>query len=198
MKKRLSPRVALLIIAAMFILPLALAWLMYTGSIGYRPASTRNLGNLVEPPLPMSWSTLAPAAGEPESEAEPALDGHWVVLRKIPVPCEADCISAVTVLRQIHRAAGRQQDRIRIALLLPDEPPPALADKLNGIYPQFLVLEDPTGQLRETLQRAAADGSDYLIDPLGNIMMSYASGYDPNDLKRDLKRLLTWSKLDEQ
>jgi len=114
------------------------------------------------------------------------------------VPCEADCISAVTVLRQIHRAAGRQQDRIRIALLLPDEPPPALADKLNGIYPQFLVLEDPTGQLRETLQRAAADGSDYLIDPLGNIMMSYASGYDPNDLKRDLKRLLTWSKLDEQ
>ena len=44
----------------------------------------------------------------------------------------------------------------------------------------------------------AGEGSTYLIDPLGNIMMSYAAGFDPNDLKRDLKRLLTWSKLDEQ
>jgi hypothetical protein len=29
-------------------------------------------------------------------------------------------------------------------------------------------------------------------------MMLYTVGYDPNDLKSDLKRLLTWSKLDEQ
>ena len=49
---------------------------------------------------------------------------------------------------------------------------------------------------------AAANGgqvenSVYLIDPLGNIMLFYAAGFDPNDLKKDLKRLLTWSKLDE-
>ena len=43
-----------------------------------------------------------------------------------------------------------------------------------------------------------ASGSTYLIDPLGNIMLFYAAGYDPNDLKSDLQRLLTWSKLDEQ
>jgi hypothetical protein len=41
------------------------------------------------------------------------------------------------------------------------------------------------------------EGSLYLLDPLGNIMLFYAAGFDPNDLKKDLKRLLTWSKLDE-
>ena len=41
------------------------------------------------------------------------------------------------------------------------------------------------------------ENSVYLIDPLGNIMLFYAAGFDPNDLKKDLKRLLTWSKLDE-
>ena len=29
-------------------------------------------------------------------------------------------------------------------------------------------------------------------------MMFYATDADPNDLKKDLKQLLTWSKLDEQ
>jgi hypothetical protein len=41
-------------------------------------------------------------------------------------------------------------------------------------------------------------GNSYLVDPLGNIMMFYGADSDPNDLKKDLKRLLTWSKLDEQ
>jgi cytochrome oxidase Cu insertion factor (SCO1/SenC/PrrC family) len=43
----------------------------------------------------------------------------------------------------------------------------------------------------------AIDGI-YLIDPLGNIMMYYAADADPNHIRQDLKRLLTWSKLDEQ
>ena len=44
---------------------------------------------------------------------------------------------------------------------------------------------------------AGTAGQTYLVDPLGNIMMAYEAGSDPNHLKKDLKRLLTWSKLDE-
>ena len=197
MKRKLSPRIALLIIAALFIVPLVFAWLMYSGTIAYQPAQTRNLGNLVKPPVPVSWDTPQ-VTGSPDNGAEPGLGGHWVVLKDISGPCGPDCVVEVTALRPVHRAAGRHQGRIRLALLLPDNPPPALADELTRIYPQFLVLEDPSGQLRSALARAAAGHRDYLIDPLGNIMMSYARGSDPNDLKQDLKRLLTWSKLDEQ
>ena len=44
MKFRISPRLALVIIASMFLLPLALAWLMYSGALEFNPVSTRNLG----------------------------------------------------------------------------------------------------------------------------------------------------------
>jgi hypothetical protein len=44
---------------------------------------------------------------------------------------------------------------------------------------------------------SASTGSRFLIDPMGNIMMLYAAGFDPNDLKKDLKRLLKWSQQDK-
>jgi hypothetical protein len=57
------------------------------------------------------------------------------------------------------------------------------------------ALEQVAGQIDPP---APVQGSTYLIDPLGNIILFYAAEYDPNDLKKDLKRLLTWSKLDDQ
>lgn len=123
----------------------------------------------------------------------------------MPRPCLADCLSSLTDLRQIHRAAGRQQGRIRLALLH-DLAAGDGAGGLQEVYAEFRLLQNPEGSLWKALERIAgrADppapvrGSTYLIDPLGNIMLFYAAGYDPNDLKNDLKRLLTWSKLDEQ
>jgi hypothetical protein len=191
MKYRLSPRVALLIIAALFFLPLVLAWLMHSGTIEFRPHSTRNFGQLVHPPLPLTWAGVYP---------DSSMDGPHAV----PQPCDEDCLRDIADLRQVHRAAGRQQSRIRLALLLETEGRDE-ARVLQDIYGAFQLLRDPDGSLWLALERVAsqsesaapARGSTYLIDPLGNIMLFYAAGYDPNDLKNDLKRLLTWSKLDE-
>ena len=58
MTSKLSPRIALIIIAGLFVLPLALAWLMYSGAIDFQPAETRNLGALVEPPVPAALESL--------------------------------------------------------------------------------------------------------------------------------------------
>jgi cytochrome oxidase Cu insertion factor (SCO1/SenC/PrrC family) len=53
------------------------------------------------------------------------------------------------------------------------------------------LIRDPDGKTASTLQRAKGEqGAVYLIDPLGNIMMTYKGGADPNTLKQDLKRLL--------
>jgi len=181
---RLSPRTSLLIIAALFLLPLLLAWFMYSGAIEYQPSSTRNFGQLVEPPLPMAWddTVLIPTVIEPESGD----------------PCLEPCFTEVSALRQIHRASGRHQDRIRIALLMQDLNPSELESSLRNTYSKFYLINDPSGKLDARLEQAAGgEGSAYLIDPLGNIMMFYASGADPNHLKKDLNRLLTWSKLDK-
>lgn len=213
MKRALSPRIALLVIAALFILPLLLAWLMYTGAIGYKPPSTRNLGQLVQPPLPLDWAEttlLLPEGGEPltAATASPAgiFAGHWVILKMIPDHCDEACLKDTSTLRQVHLATGRHQQRVRIALLLELTHPRELERTFRSIYDEFHLLTSPSGALQTLVRQAATRvpgqdgpvGGTYLIDPLGNIMMFYEDGYDPNHLKRDLKRLLTWSKLDEQ
>jgi hypothetical protein len=111
-------------------------------------------------------------------------------------------MEAILGLRQVHRAAGRNQLRIRIALLHDGKE----SDRLQRLYDAFYLLESPGGELWRMLESVAsgaqppapARGGSFLVDPLGNIMMFYAPGSDSSDLSRDLKRLLTWSKLDDQ
>lgn len=204
MKLKLSPRVALVIIATLFLLPLVLAWLMYSGAVDFQPVTTRNLGTLVKPPVPVDLRNLALQPGDERTLED--LDEHWVVLQAVAAECPDACQQAVASLRQVHRSAGRNQSRIRLLLLLETPVAGELAHTLNTIYPSFYLAADETGDLEPVLARIAAgedgqtgvSGSTYLIDPIGNIMMHYGPGSDPNDLKNDLKRLLTWSKLDEQ
>jgi hypothetical protein len=203
MKFSLSPRLALLIIAAMFVLPLVLAWLVYSGSLDFKPGSTRNLGKLVEPPLPIDWSVTVMQAGEANLAVEieqgsGVFDEHWVILQAVPSGCDDSCLKKVFDLRQIHRASGRQQVRIRLALLLDDSSPADQAQSLLAIYPQFNLIKDPSGLLREALEEIQQNLSGqagpargvYITDPLGNIMMYYQAGSDPAFIKQDLKRLL--------
>lgn len=198
-KPRLSPRAALLLIAALFVLPLAVAWLSYAGIIDYRPGGARNLGALVDPAVAVDLDALAPA--EPGRAPAAELARHWGVVHVLPARCDADCTSTVTALRQVYRAAGRNQSRLRILLLRGADSAVDAADLLE-IHPGFIVATDADGRMLDELARIAgggnAAGHTYLLDPLGHIMMHYRAGYDPNDLKADLKRLLTWSKLDEQ
>jgi hypothetical protein len=204
MKKKLTPRLALIIIAALFFLPIVLAWLMYSGAIEFQPQATRNLGRLVRPPLPIDWGGVQ-RDGEASEPVAAMFAGHWLILHAVPGPCLEDCLRDIAELRQVHLAAGRQQTRLRLALLH-DFDDPAAAHALQDIYARFQLLENPDGSLWRMLESVAgssvppvsARGSTYLVDPLGNIMLFYAAGSDPNDLSKDLKRLLTWSKLDEQ
>jgi cytochrome oxidase Cu insertion factor (SCO1/SenC/PrrC family) len=203
-KARSSSRLALVVIAALFILPLVVAWLMYTEVIDFKPGSTRNLGQLVQPPLPLPWAGVYLDGAQAESAREAFL-GHWLILHAVPRSCADACLQTVVNLRQVHRATGREQGRIRLALLH-DQGDAASVDRLQAVYAPLRLIEDPDGAVWRALETAAGQGTaaadprgnTYLVDPLGNIMMHYAAGSDPNDLKTDLKRLLTWSKLDEQ
>ena len=211
MRTAISPRITLLIIAALFILPLLLAWMMYIGTVEFEPVSTRNMGTLVRPPQQIDWQqAMFPGSGEDSglknnlSSAE--LQEHWVILYPVPPICAADCQNRASSLRQIHLAAGRHQPRLRVALMLGEEGREEAIEMLESIYANFILITDPSGKLQKAVAAARATitgapnemGDSYLIDPLGNIMMHYAADANPNHIKQDLKRLLTWSKLDAQ
>ncbi len=74
---------------------------------------------------------------------------------------------------------------------------------LSVVYPQFTLISDPDGLLNKALVSAdnvagnRDDRTTYLVDPLGNLMMVYNAESDPTGLNKDLKLLLTWSKLDK-
>ena len=211
MKISVSPRLTLLIISSLFLLPLVLAWLMWSGVVKFDPASTRNKGSLVNPTLPANWADLLlvateGTAGLENNSASSVLQGRWVILYQVPLACGPDCQEKSSSLRQIHLAAGRHQSRVGLALLVPDGNNDETIRLLESIYSRFILITDPSGALGASLSviqardtNPATKMSDrYLIDPLGNIMMHYAADSDPNDIHKDLKRLLTWSKLDEK
>lgn len=198
MKFTLSPRAALVLIFAMFIGPLLVAWLMYSGTISYQPGETRNYGTLVQPAVPIDWTQLSSLEGVSETTPAEAFLTHWVVLHPVAADCDKGCINRAISLRQVHKASGRQAIRIRLALLIPPGTDTSKLAALQDIYGEFMLVTSADGAFQARLDSVSNQAENYLIDPLGNIMMYYAVGSDPNDLKQDLKRLLTWSKLDEQ
>jgi len=198
--KQLSPRIALLAILSLFVLPLLLAWLMYTDKIDIEPRTTQNRGQLVAPVAPVDWSAIPPPDSNTEGGA--SLAGHWVVVYLLPDPCAESCIQQVTGLRQVHRASGRHENRIIMVLLSPAGVDQSTRDRLLAIYPRFVVLGPVTGEVLTAMaqadQRTAGSAALYLADPLGNIMMTYPGPDNLNALNTDLKQLLTWSKQDQQ
>jgi hypothetical protein len=203
MKLSLSPRLALLIIAAMFLFPLLFAWMMYTGKVEFKPISTRNLGSLVVPPIPVDWTvtSLLPLETNRAGHSKQSIDElkeHWVLLQAVPEGCDETCLIKVSALRQIHLASGHKQTQFRLALLLDQSSPADQAKNLLTIYPKYRLITDSSGLLQETLagieQKFStlneSAGGVFMIDPAGNIMMYYQADGDPNDIKQDLKRLL--------
>ncbi len=198
----LSSRMVLLLILALFITPLAIAWMMYTGTIRFTPDHTRNLGQLVIPTVPVDWSGVTAAGSNSSNQS---IDGFWVVLYELPVSCTRRCLELAAELRQVHLAAGLDRNRIKITLLLAPKQAESLSGELLGIYPGFHLVFHPSQDFSSALRRARSNPFTrddepvlYLVDPLGNIMMTYNGKDSPSMLSKDLNRLLTWSKLDKR
>jgi len=196
------PKVTLLVILAMFTLPLVLAWMMNSGSIHYEAPRTVNLGRLVSPAVPLDWSGVASIA---DGTASAGFSGFWVILFAVPPSCDTRCLESVAKLRQVRLAAGREQDRIKIVLLVDPSVSQVRIDELLVIDPRFNLVGSPSSDFLATLVQADGPGAGeegastiYLLDPLGNIMMTYNGESSPNRLNKDLKRLLAWSTQDKR
>jgi hypothetical protein len=208
--KHLNQRLTLIGIALLFFGPLVIATLMQSDWWDYRPVGMRNAGLLVQPPVPLP--TIAGAISTGQSQIAVPLQAHWTLLYQVNGNCALDCINDVTRLRQLHKATGRHIDRIRVVLLRGELFPDDMSSELKIIYPQFQLLQDSDGQTAKRLQtaseRALRDAGNkqlngtepgwiWLLDPLGNVMLAYIPGQGSSDIRKDLKRLLTYSKVDD-
>ena len=190
-------RLQLVGLAVLFVGPLALSALLYFGS-GLRPAGHVQRGELVDPARPLPAVTLTTADGS--ATAPDFLRRKWSLLTVARGECAARCIAALAAMRSARLALDEDAPRVRRVLLADTGCCAAL--RHDGAEAGLVTawLDGSDGQrLLDALATPAAPAPDagriYLIDPLGNLVMSYAPGADPKDLLKDLSRLLRLSQI---
>ena len=189
------------ILVVVFFAPLLLAFLFYYG-LGVRPAGSTNHGDLITPPLPLPEVVL-PSATETSLPAS-TLRGKWTMVFIGDGACDSRCREALTLMRQTRLALN--DDLIRVQRLFLISGNCCDRNYLDTEHAGLLLgrIDNPSGQtLLETFPAdsslnsagAAQSGRIYLVDPLGNLMMSYAPDAPPKGLLEDLKKLLKLSHI---
>ena len=196
----------LIAVALLFFAPLGLAFYLYYGHVGWRPGGRVNHGELIEPPRPLPALTLPlVTSGRPGSEpAEGAVTApdflrhKWTFLYWGSGSCSARCRTDLYNTRQVRIALNRDMDRVQRVFLA--EGACCDRDFLHEQHPDLItVLATPAAlpllaQLEPKRGPGAVQdrGGDriYLVDPLGNLMMSYAPDANAKGMLEDMKRLL--------
>ena len=186
--KKTKGRVQFLLMAAVFLGPLALAaWLYFAGQ-DLTPEGRTNSGALLQPIVSLPEAV-------PDSPLHAVNDGYWVLLYTNPGACDETCEYSLYTLRQSRLMLGKRMDRLVRVFLHGDTAPDTvpLAEEHEGL----VTLQD--AQLQALLEARRPTGLDaggyYLLDPLGNLVMYFRPDIDPSAMVEDIKHLLKLSRI---
>lgn len=191
---RPGARLQLLLVVALFALPVIAAFL-------WRPTGYVNRGELVDPARPLDDVGLATPAGEAAPLS--ALRPKWLLLYVGAGPCGEVCRESLYKMRQVRLTQGDDADRVAYVYVTGAALPAAEQDWLQREHPAAVTrvagapaLERLAEQLR-TPQGTPLQGIHrvYVVDPLGNLMMSYGPEAEPTAMRKDLMRLLRVSQI---
>lgn len=185
-------RVQLILILLVFIAPIAGAFL-------YKPNKFNNYGDLYSPVRATPNLVMQSTNGPVEFDS---FRRQWVFLVTADSSCEQACEDNILKMRQLRFMQNNDMSRIRTVFLhtgLQTSVASDLAAKYSPIESYSTasqefddwtkILELPDAPAEAQINRM------YIIDPTGNLMMSYPATADPNVIKKDIKRLLKTSQI---
>jgi hypothetical protein len=188
-------------LAGLFLLPLVMAFFLYYGT-GWRPSAHVNHGQLITPARPLPAVALpridlqgTGAVGTPAA-AVPAFGKGWALIYIGAGDCDASCRRALYVMRQTRLGLNNDMTRVARVLLVSGAccDREFLAHEHAGL--QVLDARAPDGQLLlAQFPRANREHALFIVDPLGNLVMSYDARENPRGLLEDLKKLLALSNI---
>jgi len=188
-------RKIILLVFGMFALPVIVAILLNSRWVEWAPVETRNFGDLVDPviPLPVGpWTTSV----ESQVERTDLLD-LWQLVHVRRSACDEGCMEDLYWLRQTRQSQDRHVPEVGLLLVSEAEINAEQRERIMALTEAYTIIDGPQARaLIESFPASDSDGLRYIIDPLGNIMMRYSNDADPNDIRRDLGRLLTWTQRD--
>lgn len=176
-------RLVLLLLIGLFLLPLAAAFTLYY-AFGWRPSGSSNNGELLQPVKQLP-------------EAATALREKWTLVYVGDGACDTACREALVFARQTRLSLGKDLTRVNWALVATgnccdlayldaehmgikvfDVSDPQQRSELLAVFP----IRDMTHLL-------------FVVDPLGNLVMSYDVRESPRGLLEDMKKLLKLSHI---
>jgi hypothetical protein len=180
MTPRNRKRLGLVLLVTLFLAPLGAAIVL--NAIGWRPAGTRNYGELVEPPRPLADARFVLADGE-ALQWEDA-DWSWTMFALTGPGCADACLARIDELRRARLSLNQNAHRVRVVVLQDSLP----ADRRVALAP-VIAARDADGALA-AMRPGAGEVAVAIADPHGFLAMHYAAGYDASRLRKDLVRLV--------
>ena len=188
-KGRNRNRTTLLLIAAIFIAPIVVAWLFASGRLDLSQRPRSNHGQFIQPPIDVATLPQADAM-KPLVSLAPAA---WAVLYVAEGACTEGCEKALSELEVIRSLLGKEATRLSVFGVVGQSADPAR----NG--PTLLADQAWVAAFREHMASRAPAGRALplfvFLDWRGQIMMSFPPDAPPADIKQDLGRLLRGSAI---
>ena len=182
----------LLIVAALFLVPVAVAFTLYYGKL-WRPANSASKGELIDPARPLVVAGLRHPDGTPAGPE--VLSGKWTLIYIGDGRCDEACRNALVFGRQSRLALNNEMTRVQRVLL-------ATANCCDNEYfareQEGLITLDASSKEAAALLAQfpeAREHSLFIVDPLGNLMMRHDASHTTKDLLSDLKKLLKLSHI---
>jgi hypothetical protein len=187
----------MVVLALLFVVPLAIAFILYYGA-DWRPATSTEHGDLISParPLPeIALPTADGSAGSPKFLLE-----RWSLVFVGDGRCLDRCRAALADMQRAREMLGKDISRVQSVFLATGQ---CCDTQLPMTYPNLVVARadgenaGPMMALFPTYNEVPVvdAGRIYIVDPLGNLMMSYPSDATGIGMYEDLKKLLKLSHI---
>jgi hypothetical protein len=187
----------LLLLAAIFLLPVVAAFALYYGNL-WRPQASSAKGELIQPPRTLDFAGLRQAGGG-EFDAK-TLAGRWSLIYIGDGACDESTRTALTYGRQSRLALGKDMQRVQRVFISTGACRSAgsccAREYLEAEQPGLIALQaDAATPLLGQFPGDRAH-SLYIVDPLNNLMMRHDAREVVNKaLLTDLKKLLKLSQI---
>ncbi len=156
-------------------------------------------GALIDPPMAAADFTLTSQTGQTVYLSE--FRGKYVLLFFGYTHCPDECPATMAVLKQVHLALGNQAGKVQVLFVTTDparDNPQALGEFVDRFDSGFIGLTGSPAVLQKVWSDygvTVLNGGEthstyvYLIDPVGDLRLTYASPTQPDDIVADLKLL---------
>ena len=178
---------------------LVLVVLTAAAALLYKNANQAYHGSVINPPAPAADFSLLNQSGGIVKLSD--YRGKYVLLYFGYSNCPNECPVSMAVLAKVRRLLGAQAGQVQVLLVSTDpagDTQQSMADFLNRFDPTFVGAMGALSELQPVWKDygvTVLDGGEthsdytYLIDPQGNIRLTYAYPPNPDEIAADLKLL---------